>query len=137
MTEIFESSQVNSSNVLKLFRDAYLDCSLDEDGDIMVREAGVKIYVTFHKEGEGIVMRSSFGFLEASTRAQQLLFSNRINEEYIMVRGYAFDATFVLDYVLRTEGGVVKRAIIYALKLFARICSAVWDEGREQEQVLA
>ena len=124
MTEPVLSPKEVSSHVLQeLFDEAYLDTTLDSDGDLRVEEDGLGCYVLPVNEGRRIKLLTVWQARNGSTPAKRRDFANRVNETIVSVRASISepDDLVFFDYYIPVEGGITKKAIILATKHFLTV----------------
>ena len=120
--DVLSPREVEDTNTLKsLFDDAYMDTSLDNDGDLHVDEDGLGCYVLPINEGSRIKLLAVWQARSGSTRSKRLEFANRVNEGIITVRVSISDDVIFFDHYIPVEGGITKKAIVLATKHFLNV----------------
>ncbi len=133
--EMVFPEDISKEMLHSLYTDAYVDVSYDEDGDLLLRER-YAFWAFPEADGKRIRLASLFRANENSNVADRFKFVNRINDELIMVRAYVrSNGNFGFDYYIPVEGGISKRNIVMATKLFASLLSAV--ARKDEEDVMA
>lgn len=119
-----------SRELLKsVFDAAFMDVAFDSDGDIIVKD-GCKCYVLPDKDKRRILLLTQFGFKPSADESEKLMCANKINAEYIMVRAYATDKSLRFTYDIILDGGITRKAFVFAVKRFCTIPhAAVQDHG--------
>ena len=129
--EMITSDNLSVDMLKAIFEAAYMDVSLDEDGDLLVKEA-CKVFVQPDLEHKNrIRMFTIFTFEDSSSKSDRLECVNRINREYVMVCAFTTDTgALVFRYDLVLAGGLPRKALVVAVKRFASIPhSAVQEHG--------
>ncbi len=122
---------VSSDLVKSVFDAAFMDASIDSDGDVLVKNA-VRVFVRVPEKKDRLRMFCLFGFKSNSSLAAQLQCVNMINAEYIMVCASAQNGKLIFRYDLLIGSGITKKTLVMALKRFAMIPQeAVADHGKE------
>jgi hypothetical protein len=119
--ELLYPENITKEGLRDLFVSAYMDSSLDEDGDVLVKET-YRSYLVPAQDAAWIRLYSPFKGNEAATMADKLAYANRINAELILVRTYVTDkGGFIFEEYLPVEGGINKRALVLATRRFHRM----------------
>ncbi len=115
----------------EVFDAAYMESSIDEDGDLKVLDACTVYLRPDLERKERIRLLAIFAFEEASTMADRLICVNNINNEYIVVTASASDnGLLIFRYDLMLAGGMTKKALVLSVKRFASIPKdAIQDHG--------
>jgi hypothetical protein len=130
--QIINSSNLCPELIKSVLDDAYMDASLDDDGDVVVRENGVNIWIRADKNNKDrIRFFSLFRFVSDSPMLARLNCVNQINNEYIILRASVKEDRLFLDYDLMLLGeGITKKTLVLNLKRYAGIPrSAVSEYG--------
>jgi hypothetical protein len=119
--ELVYPETVTKEALRDLFVAAYMDASLDEDGDVMVRE-GYRSYLIPSQDGAWIRIYSPFKGLDTASLEDKLAYVNKVNSDLIIVRAYVTDkGGFIFEEYLPVEGGITKRALVLAVRRFHRM----------------
>jgi len=112
---------VTKEGLRDLFVAAYMDATLDEDGDVLVKES-YRSYLVPSQDAAWIRLYSPFKGSESATLEDKLAYCNKINADMIIVRTYVTDkGGFIFEEYLPVEGGITKRAIVLAVRRFHRM----------------
>jgi hypothetical protein len=123
-----------SRDLLKeIFESAYMDVSVDQDGDLVIKEACKVIVMPDMERKNRIRLMSIFGFTEESSRSARLECVNSINRSYLLVTTYVTDnGNLVFRYDVAIDGDLPKKNLILTIKRFASIPhDAVQDHGKD------
>ena len=119
--ELLYPENITKEGLRDLFVGAYMDASLDEDGDVLVKES-YRSYLVPAQDAAWIRLFCPFKGNETATMPDKLTYANKINAELIVVRTYVTDkGGFVFEEYLPVEGGITKRAIVLATRRFHRM----------------
>jgi len=112
-----------SKELLKSILDAaYMDTSLDNDGDLIVRESINCWIIPNAERKDKIELLSMFGFEPSSPRLQRLEFVNKVNSEFAFVKAIVqSEETLHFQYDIMIAGGITKKAFVLAVKRFCSI----------------
>lgn len=112
---------VTKEGLRDLFVAAYMDASIDEDGDVLVKES-YRSYLVPSQDAAWIRLYSPFKGNESATLEDKVTYANKINADLIIVRAYVTDkGGFIFEEYLPVEGGITKRAIVLAVRRFHRM----------------
>jgi hypothetical protein len=130
MSEDMITPENQSIAILKAaFDAAYMDVSLDKDGELKVKDA-CTVFVKPDLERKNLIrLESYFAFTEGSAMIDRLKCVNQINQEYLVVCASTFVnddddediALLTFRYDLLLDGGMTKKALVLGLKRFAAI----------------
>ncbi len=119
--ELLYPENVTKEGLKDLFLAAYMDASLDEDGDVLLKE-NYRSYLIPSQDAAWIRVYSPFKGNEAVTLEDKLAYANKVNADLIIVRVYVTDkGGFIFEEYLPVEGGITKRAIVLAVRRFHRM----------------
>ena len=116
--ELILPEAINSDTLKKLFEDAYMDVSVDTDGDLIVKD-NYRCYLRPDPDGRLISVYAIFGANPAAVDQDKLAYVNKVNDEVKMIRAsVSNNGKFFYDYYLSVEGGITKRAVVLAVRRF-------------------
>ena len=119
--ELLYPENITKEGLKDLFVAAYMDASLDEDGDVLIKEA-YRAYLIPSQDAVWIRVYSPFKGSETATLEDKLAYVNKVNADLIIVRAYVTDkGGFIFEEYLPVEGGITKRAIVLAVRRFNRM----------------
>lgn len=124
---LVNAEKLSREQLRSIFDAAFMEYSLDSDGDIIVRE-GCSIFVLPDKERRRIRLLAQYGFKPTATLAQKLEAVNKMNAEYIIVRACAHENSLRFDYDVLLEVPISPKALILAIKRFAKIPNAALND---------
>ena len=116
--EIVTGENLSQDMLKQLFEDAYMDTTVDTDGDIIVKD-GYKCFLRADPQGHWIRAYSIFRDSEEASQLDKLEFVNHVNDELVIIRAsVASNGALVFEHYIPVEGGITKRAIVFAVKRF-------------------
>ena len=119
--ELIYPENVTKEGLRDLFIAAYMDASLDEDGDVLIKES-YRSYLVPNSDASWIRLYSPFKGNEAASMEDKLAYVNKVNADLVIVRAYVTDkGGFIFEEYLPVEGGTTKRAIVLATRRFHRM----------------
>ncbi len=97
---------------------AYMDVSIDEDGDVQVHDS-FRFWVIPAESGKWIRIFAQFKGNPDATQEAKLEYVNAVNRDLHLVRAYLRDnGGYTFDQYLPVEGGISRRAIVFAVRAF-------------------
>jgi len=119
--ELITSDNLSPELLQSIFDAAFMDSTLDDDGNITVQDA-VRVNVRVNMERKDrIRFFSVFGFKKDSTPLERLEGVNRINNDFIVICASAEGDALVFRHDIWVDGGITKKNMIKVLKRFATI----------------
>jgi hypothetical protein len=119
--ELIYPENITKEGLRDLFVQAYMDASLDEDGDVLVKEQ-YRSYLVPSSDAAWIRLYSPFKANEQAAQEDKLAYVNKINADLIIVRAYVNqNGGFIFEEYLPVEGGITKRALVLATRRFHRM----------------
>ncbi len=129
--ELIQPASVNKDMLLQLFQDAYMDASLDDDGDIKVKE-DYAMYVYPADDGRTVRLVIYFRAAEGAAPEAKLAYVNRVNDTVLMVRATLLEhGSYAFDYYISVQGGITKQAIVFAAKRFLTTVRSALDRDTD------
>jgi hypothetical protein len=109
---------INAESLKKLFEEAYMEVSVDTDGDLIVKD-NYRCYLRPDQDGRLISIYAIFGSAAEAAQADKLAYINRVNDQVKMIRAsVSANGKFFFDYYFSVEGGVAKRAVVMSVRRF-------------------
>lgn len=130
--DLLTPDTVTLEAVRDVYEQAFLDAVLDEDKrQIRLREEVLaRVYLSETKER--LQMVAYYGVKDDAQRADRLELVNRINENYVFIRaGIDDDGDLWFDHCLLLKGGVTKKAVVQATRLFLMLVPRAVNECDE------
>lgn len=131
------SEFVSPENVsLELIRDVYdaamMEVTLDEEKRFIRIKEDVVARCTLSESKERIQLIAYYGIKDEAQRIDRLELVNRINEQYVLIRaGIDDDGDLWFDYCLVLKGGVSKKHIVQATRVFLMLVPKAVSECDE------
>lgn len=133
--ELLLPQDVNSALLKQLFDDAYMETSVDSDGDVRIKER-YSCFLRADPDGRLIALYAIFGANAGAPLPAKLEFVNRVNDQVKLIRASVMsDGRFFLDYYIPVDGGVTKKAIVLAARRFLSCIEAAM--GQDTGNVVA
>jgi hypothetical protein len=109
---------INVESLKVLFEEAYMEASVDTDGDLIVKD-NYRCYLRPDPDGRLISIYAIFGCNPAAMEQDKLAYINKVNDQVKMIRAsVSANGKFFYDYYLSVEGGISKRSIVMAVRRF-------------------
>ncbi len=133
---LLAESEVTTSTLDDLFKQAYFKTSLDKDGDLIVQSDGPRVIVTVDQQKKLVKFMAVYGLREEAALEPKLALANRMNDEIIYVRfSVPRDDILVADYFLLFQEGIPAFLLVSSLRLFARVVPAAIRACDQQDLV--
>jgi hypothetical protein len=110
----------NNQTVLDIYKAAYMEASMQDDGEVKVDVGGVKVFANVDQARTLFTVRALFGAKPGSARNDILEFCNGVNLALIMIRAYVTAETNVIifDHTTDTKGGITGEEIVDVTRRF-------------------
>ena len=134
--DLLTPDTVTIEAVRDVYEAAYLEVTLDEEKkQIKIREE-VLARAFLSESKERLQLVAYYGIKEDAQRVDRLELVNRINENYVMIRaGIDDDGDLWFDYCVLLKGGVTKKAIVQATRVFLMLVPRAVNECDEESIV--
>jgi hypothetical protein len=117
---MIEKSEFTAQALLDIYKTAYMDATMDDDGDISVKIDGIKVGAIADPDRGFFSLRAIFGVRPTATRQQILELCNRLNDHLVMARFCLPDATpepcMYVDHFTVLEGGITGEEVVNATR---------------------
>ncbi len=124
MSDNLVTSENLSIELLKsIFDDASMETHLGSDGSLYVKDE-ILLVIRPPEEKDYICFITTFVFKKDLTRLQRLECANNINGCFVGTACPVDDDVLGMDFFLCVKGGVSKKNVVWATKLFLSSC--VW-----------
>jgi hypothetical protein len=113
-----------TKELLKAICDAaYMETSVDADGDVVVRDGGIRGYLILSSHHRHIRIMAQFSVTEGANKFEVLEFLNRVNDEYVLVRCALINngKGVRFDHYVCLPGGVRPANLVQTIKRFLSI----------------
>lgn len=123
--ELLYPKDISRDFLRELYDSAYMNVSLDDDGDVCLQE-NYTCWVFPQSDGRYIRLMSQFLASPGSLLPERHNFVNRINYDLKLVRAYVREnGNLGFDYTIVVEGGITRRNIVVATRLFLSLVDDV------------
>ena len=132
MSDEFIYPEGISVDALKtLFQEAYMDVSVDTDGDLVVKD-NYRCYLRPDPDGRLISIYAIFGANAEALQPDKLAYINLVNDQVKLIRAsVSANGKFFFDYYLSVEGGISKRSVVMAVRRFFSCLGSALREDSE------
>ncbi|MBI2465805.1 MAG: YbjN domain-containing protein [Candidatus Sungbacteria bacterium] len=134
LSELVTSENATKEMLKSLFDAAFMETSFDSDGDLIVRDGGVRGFVILQDENRIIRLMIGYRVKPSAKRIDLLEFLNRVNAEYLIIRAALANNnhSVCFDFYIHLVGGVSRANIVQTIKRVLRIVpQAVNEYGRD------
>ena len=116
--ELIHPEDVNAASLKQLFDDAYMEASIDTDGDVRVKDK-YSCFLRPDADGKVIAVYSIFGAAEGALPEGKMDYANRVNDQVKLIRASVMgDGRFFFDYYIPVDGGITKKALVLVTRRF-------------------
>ena len=114
--ELIHPEEVSSASLKQLFDEAYMEASIDSDGDVRIKDK-YSCFLRSDADGKMIAIYAIFGVAAGAQPDAKLEFVNRVNDQVKLIRASVMsDGRFFFDYYIPIDGGITKRAVVIAAR---------------------
>lgn len=130
--ELVTPDNVTIELVRDVYEAAYMEVTLDEEKkQLRIREE-VLARAFLSESKERLQLVAYYGVKDDAQRIDRLELVNRINENYVLIRaGIDEDGDLWFDYTILLKGGVTKKAIVQATRVFLMLVPRAVNECDE------
>ncbi len=114
--EIIPADRVDISRIHEIFKGAFLETDLTDEGTIRVTEGGIKILVSVDASKELIRYLMLFACRPGASGQDQLELVNDLNKNIVFMRAWSFGNGIAFDYSLPYDGGLLPHQVISAYR---------------------
>lgn len=124
--ELISKDELTSVKLLEIYQRAYIDASLDSDGEVRLNLDGLTMFAISYPDRGLLRFRLGFSIKPNATRQQLIELCNRINDQLIFIRA-SYPVSMepglgvLLDYYLDTTSGVTGHEIINGTRRFRSV----------------
>ena len=122
------------ARLMEVLKAAYMEASLDSDGDIVTRE-DYRAYVQVPESADAMRYLAQFSVNTSASRDGLLEFTNRVNAGLRVPRAYLVDAdgrrSIVIDEYVYVDAGLEESSFISSLRRFHRSLRAVVQQDTD------
>jgi hypothetical protein len=131
-TDLVTPDNVSLELIRDIYEAAFMDVSLEDEGrGIRIKEEVLaRAFLTESKER--LQLGALYGVQEDAQRIDRLELANRINDKFAVVRATIDDdGDLVFDFAIILKGGVTKKAIVQATRVFLMLVPRAVNECDE------
>jgi hypothetical protein len=129
--EILNAEGVNTDVLKEMFDAAYMETSIDSDGDVKIKEK-YSCYLRPDPDGRLIAVYAIFGAQPEAAQQAKLEFVNRVNDQVKLIRASVMgDGRYFFDYYVAVEGGTTKKAVVLAVRRFLSCIEAAMQQDTD------
>jgi hypothetical protein len=126
--ELLLPQDANSATLKQLFDDAYMETTVDTDGDVKIKER-YSCFLRADPDGRLIALYAIFGANPGAQLEAKLEFVNRVNDQVKLIRASVMpDGRYFFDYYLPVDGGITKKAVVLVTRRFLSTIEAAMQQ---------
>lgn len=125
--DVLNESEVSVKKLESIFKAAFIQCSIDRDGDLAIESGGLKVFIRVNPEKKIITFVSLWRLKQGIFNdMKKLSLINKLNDQYILVR-FCIPKPDILycDYQLLYAGGIVPAQIVSTYRIFSLVCEGM------------
>ena len=131
-TELITPDNVTVESILDIYEAAMMEASLDEDKKLIRIREDILARAFLSDSREQLRILAFYGIKEDAQRIDRLELVNRINENYSLIRACIDDdGDLSFDYTILLKGGITKKAIVQATRVFLMLVPRAVNEFDE------
>ena len=117
-----DDTEITSAKLLSMFKAAYVKAELNDKGDVLLQEGGMKTIVQVDAKKKTISYISVWPMKESSSELEKLRFVNKLNDTLILVRFcMPRPTTLWCDYQMSFEAGLSPQTLVTTYRVFAKV----------------
>lgn len=129
--ELLAGDEMTVEALKKIFDDAYMETSIDSDGDLVVKD-GYRCFMRPDQDGRLLAACSVFGAKEGASQQAKLEFVNRVNDQVKLIRASVMDdGRYFFDYYIPIEGGITKKCAVLAVRRFLSCLRSAMEQDTD------
>ncbi len=129
--DILKPEDVNSAVLKEMFDDAYMETSIDTDGDVKIKEK-YSCYLRPDPDGRLVAVYAIFGAQDGAAGQAKLDYVNRVNDKVKLIRASVMgDGRYFFDYYIPVDGGITKKGVVLAVRRFLSCIEAAMSEDSD------
>jgi Putative bacterial sensory transduction regulator len=134
--ELITPDNVTIQEIFQIYEAAYMDVKLDEENEIIRVQEELLARVHLSESKERLQIIAMYGMKDDAQRIDRLELANRINENYVLIRsGIDDDGDLWFDYCILLKGGITKKSIVQATRIFLMLVPKAVNEYDEDSIV--
>jgi len=125
---LISKDELNTSFLMEVFRQAFMDPHLDADGDFYITIDRISIYAQIDNGNGTLRIYSAFGVQPQTSRQQVIELSNRINDGLIFIRACCPSTgqmRLLLDHYIDTNAGVTALEVVDEFRRFRTVITSI------------
>jgi hypothetical protein len=120
-----------------LFKGAFIDCKIDEDGDVRIEEDGIKTFLRVSPKKKVITYFSIWDLKENASELDKLRLVNKLNDELLLVRFcIPRPNTLWCDYQLRYEKGLYAFQAVTTYRVFLKVVKGAEAADMDEKDLI-
>lgn len=131
---LIKTDEFGSQVLYGIYRDAHMEPTVDDDGDLLLRVDGLRICVTAMPDRPFLVLRAGFKLKPTAQREECLELANRLNDNMVLIRCCiptpAATPVLFIDHFTMTVGGITGEEVVAVTR---RFCRVIGDGLREYD----
>jgi hypothetical protein len=121
MAELVTPETLSIELLQEIYETALIEASMDEEKSFIRIKEEILARARIPENKERIQLGALYGIKEDAQRIDRLEYCNRVNDQFVMIRASITEAgDLYFDYDITVKGGVTKKQIAQATRLFLK-----------------
>jgi hypothetical protein len=130
--DLVTPDNVSIKMIRDLYEAAYMEVTLDEEKKQLRIREDVLARAFLSESKDRLQLVAYYGIKEDAQRIDRLELVNRVNENYVLIRaGIDDDGDLWFDYTVLLKGGITKKAVVQATRVFLMLVPRAVNECDE------
>ncbi len=133
---VLHPEDITLQTILQLLDDALFEVELDEENQSILLREEILARVRLSDNNDRLLLICYYKMQEDAERLDRLELVNRINDQYVLVRAAIGDEDELwLDYAIVLKGGVTRKQVAQAVRMFLKIAEVAVKDCDEDNIV--
>ena len=133
---VLHPDDVTLQTILQLLDDALFEVELDEENQSILLREEILARIRLSDNNDRLLLICYYKMQEDAERLDRLELVNRINDQYVLVRAAIGDEDELwLDYAIVLKGGVTRKQVAQAVRMFLKIAEVAVKDCDEDNIV--
>ena len=135
--DILPEEEISAPRLMALFKGAFIDCKIDEDGDVRIEDDGIKTFLRVTPKKKVITFFSIWDLKQSASELDKLRLINKLNDKLLMVRFCMPDPERLwCDYQLRYEKGVYAHQVVTTYRVFLKVVAGAEEPDMDEKDLI-
>jgi hypothetical protein len=133
---VLHPDDITLETIYNLLDDALFEVELDEENQSILLREDILARLRLAESNDRLLCICYYKIREDAQRIDRLELVNRINEQYVLIRaGIDDDGDLWFDYCLVLKGGVSRKQVAHAVRMFLKVAELAVKDSDEDNIV--